>query len=185
MLVVLARTRAPGTVPKVVSRCVRFAIVVLVSFAALGAGCSAEQPRGGDIRGMIDDIWEAAGMPSDVVDVFEYKRDRMPGDARCERVQREDRWMASRGSSVPPGHANPTAIREDIVELLEREGFDVSVYRAAHARSEVRKVQATRDEMVVDATFNPDGATSVRVYAGPCAPLVVDVADSDRYVLES
>lgn len=132
---------------------------------------------------MIDGVWEATAVPDDAVQVYAYAKRTAVNSTGCQHLDEDDRWFAERGSSTVPGSISPEDAEEAIVGFLVGEGFRVDVYRSSHPRSEARSYWAERDEMVVDGTFNADGAITLHVTSGPCAPTIGNV-DQGRWELD-
>lgn len=144
----------------------------------MGAGCGDddggrplgwETPRDGEISATIDAVWQAIGADPAEVTVAEYAYTFAPDHAGCADLPRDDRWFGQRGSSARLTGLTPARIEDGVVEHLESEGFDVERYRSTHPDSPLRAFLASRDDVVVDGMFNPDGYTTVNVRSGPCA----------------
>jgi hypothetical protein len=143
------------------------AIVVGIT---LVVGCGPSDKRGDEVIAMIDSVWEAAGVDDEIVDVFLYRDTWARSRTDCAHLDRDDRWYGEQASSVPPGHLAQSSAEDAIARFLAAEGFSVERYRAIRSDNHVRRYLAVLDEMVVYGTLSADGATTVHVRSGPCAP---------------
>lgn len=121
---------------------------------------------------MIDSVWDAVGVDEEVVHVANYRDTTVPTRTRCAHLDRDDRWYGEQASSIPPGQVTQASAEEAIVGFLSTEGFSVERYRAIRPDNHVRRYRGVREELVVYGTLSEDGATTVHLRSGPCAPFM-------------
>lgn len=119
----------------------------------------------------LDGIWAAAGVGSGDVTTSEWTI-RTPDTGPCAAQPDENRWYAYRISRLPGERREQQPLFAAVDAWLTTEGFDVGRYRAPlSGRLELR---AHRDALTVSVAVSSNGATSVQVFAGPCARFIGD-----------
>jgi hypothetical protein len=140
-----------------------------------------DQPGDDVISATIEEVWAAAGVDRSLVYVAAYSFTFAPDNRACSGLERDDRWFGERGSHLPAGHAEPAAVERAIVDFLRAEDFTVETYRSSRPESPLRAYHGLRDDLVVEGLVTGDGAVSVNVRSGPCAPAFSGF-DPDLYI---
>lgn len=143
-------------------------MVAAVSLGAVGCGDGDDQPRADEIQSTIEGLWEAAGV--DLHDTtwsnysWQSTRDRV---GCADLPDEDDRWIASRASSVAGELYPQDQVFDGVNAHLEEGGFRIDRYR--YPGSNRLSLRAEADELVVFVDVERNGFTNIDVIAGPCA----------------
>ena len=143
-------------------------MVAAVSLGAVGCGGDDDEPRAGEIRSTIEDLWREAGVDLDDTTWTDYTWQSTPHEVGCADTRDEDdRWIAFRKSNLAGELYSQDGIWDGVNAHLEDGGFGIQRYRQPGSGG--LTVRAERDELVVFVDVSRNGSTHIDVIAGPCA----------------
>lgn len=153
-------------------------LVVLVGVVVIGSRLTADAPRADAIAETTDGVWAAAGVAHGAVRRGDVGRRTYRTTAACADLPEDDRWASTATSRIGPDAATQTALLDGAMAYLDGRGFTVDRYRSTGSETRQLVASSASDEQSIELFVEGDGTSTLRVLAGPCAPLLAEPPDA-------